>query len=74
MWTLPHPLSLQDLSDLYSLYSGDSEKVELFVGGMLLSTYQGRMTQVFRLILVDQVSKYNLVQYYDIDLNRLMVY
>ena len=57
---------LQTYEALKSLYQDDEEKVELFIGGMLLSNAEERMTEVFRLILTEQIyrlregNRYNL--------------
>ena len=47
----------QTYEALKSLYEDDEEKVELYIGGMLLSQAEERMTEVFRLILAEQIYK-----------------
>ncbi|KAL5272003.1 hypothetical protein ACHWQZ_G000262 [Mnemiopsis leidyi] len=48
-------LNTKTYEALKSLYQDDEEKVELFIGGMLLSNAEERMTEVFRLILTEQI-------------------
>jgi hypothetical protein len=49
------PSILQTLTALKILYHNDVDKVELFVGGMLLSEREKDMTYIFKRILVDQI-------------------
>ena len=45
----------QSLAALKRLYDNDVEKVELFVGGMLLSSHDGEMAEIFQIILREQI-------------------
>ena len=45
----------QSLAALKRLYDNDVEKVELFVGGMLLSSHDGEMAEIFQIILKEQI-------------------
>ncbi|XP_063692372.1 dual oxidase 2-like isoform X2 [Bolinopsis microptera] len=45
----------ETLTALKNLYKNDVDQVELFVGGMLLSTHSGDMANIFKKILAEQI-------------------